>query len=543
MDGHELKNGLLMNYRIHQLILPLDYEEKDLRAAVCRKLGCRADQLLAVSIVRRSVDSRPRCHGPVFVLSVEVRTSAAIDLPADDVEAFSPEDFDVPPVLKNKGRLRPVVVGAGPAGLMAALTLAGAGLNPLILERGASCDARSEKVRLFWKHGSLDPQTNVLFGEGGAGLFSDGKLTSRSKDRPRVRRFLDTLVRCGAPENIRIDAEPHLGSDALMRIVPKLRRHIEENGGEFRFNALLEDMRVENGSLRALRVNGSWMDADACMLAAGHSARDMYGMLDGAGATLAAKPFAVGVRLELAQDRIDRAQWGRWAGHPRLGAAAFRLTHSGRDPHRACYTFCMCPGGEVIPCASAPGEMTTNGMSYAARSGAFANAAFLVPVDPQDFPASENLPGVLAGCEFQADIERAVFASGGSDYSLPASDLESFLKGRAPEGLPRRSWARSRPADIRRCLPDFVADSLADAIPAMLKRLKGVGPEEVLLYAAETRSSSPVRVLRGKDGQALGVRGLFPCGEGSGYAGGIVSSAVDGIIAAEALLFTDLPSG
>jgi len=551
-----------MRLLIRQLLLPLDYEDKDVLPVAARKLGCQEHLISDLKITRRSVDARARREAPVFSLTVEV----ALNADALPKTAQSP-DIEIIPEKKAASShfalctlhfaLRPVVVGAGPSGLMSALSLAQAGASPILIERGAEAAERTRQVSRFWKYGELNPESNVLFGEGGAGLFSDGKLTARSKDRPRVRRFFQTLADCGAPDSILIDAEPHLGSDALLRIVPNLRKRIEQSGGEIRLNSRLENIVVENGVLRGVVVNGEFIRTDACILAAGHSARDVYEMLANAGVAIEPKPFAIGVRLELPQHRIDQAQWGKWAGHPRLGAASFRLTHKKDEQFRACYTFCMCPGGSVMSCASSPGELTTNGMSFSRRAEKFGNAAFLVPVGPEDFHLTPQPPSLkgqggkinsplrfgeglgegLAGCHFQSQIEQAAFIAGGSDYSLPACLLTDFLSGKTPKELPEElSCRRARPADIHSILPAYVSETLIRAIPDMLRWLKGVEMEEAVLYAVETRSSSPVRILRDEKGQSVNIKGLFPAGEGAGYAGGIVSSAVDGLCAAEAVL-------
>ena len=517
-----------------------------IRAAAGR-LGRPAWTLSDVTILRRSVDARKRRDAPVFVLSIEADLAGeAPKLAEGQVEIVAEAPSSQPP---DEARHRPaapaalggrrvVVVGAGPAGLMAALALAEAGLSPLLVERGQAVEQRKGRVGRFWHAGLLDPESNVLYGEGGAGLFSDGKLTSRSKDRPRVRRMLDTLVRCGAPADILVEAEPHLGSDVLGRIVPAIRGLILSAGGEVRFNARLDGLEIEAGHLAAVSVAGRRIAVAACVLATGHSARDVYHMLCAAGVTLEAKAFAVGLRAELGQRLIDQAQWGKWAGHRRLGAASFRLSRTATPTARACYTFCMCPGGVVISCASEPGMLTTNGMSLSARDGRHGNAAFLAPVVPADYPRPEpDVPAELAGLAFQADIERRAFHAGGADYCLPAARLTDFLAGSAGEDLPAdRSCARSRPADLRTVLPEFVCRTLAEAMPEMLSRQRGVVPEDVTLYAAETRTSSPVRVVRGPTGQSPAAAGLFPAGEGAGYAGGIISSGVDGLRAAEGVL-------
>ena len=523
-------------------------------AAAARRLGTPARALANVAVVRRSIDARKRRSKPVFVLSVEAdlagRTPKSVE---GQVEILpdSPESTPVCPraTAVSAGPSGRVVVGAGPAGLLAALALAEAGAEPLLIDRGLPVERRTGQVGRFWSDGELEPESNVLYGEGGAGLFSDGKLTSRSKDRPRVRRMLGVLVACGAPADILIDSEPHLGSDVLARIVPALRERIVAAGGEVRFGARLEGLEIDAGRLRAVRVAGQRIEAAACVLATGHSARDTYRMLHGAGVAMEAKAFAVGVRAELPQAVIDRAQWGRWAGHPRLGAASFRLSRPARGDARACYSFCMCPGGVVISCASEAGMLTTNGMSLSAREGRWGNAAFLVPVGPGDYEQVQHgrdghgthgrdaRATPLAGLAFQAEIERRAFEAGGGDYSLPANTLGDFLAGGAGGELPGdRSCRRSRPADLRRVLPEFVARTLAQAVPPMLERLEGTSSKQVTLYAAETRSSSPVRVLRGAAGESASVAGLFPAGEGSGYAGGIVSSGVDGLRAAEGVL-------
>jgi uncharacterized FAD-dependent dehydrogenase len=527
-----------MRVLIRQLLMPLDYEDKDIFPVAARKLGCKEHLISDLKIIRRSVDARARREAPVFSLTVEVELNAHISAQSPDIEIITEKKnspaFHIPHSTLHFP-LRPVVVGAGPAGLMAALSLAQAGASPILIERGAEATERTRQVSRFWKHGELNPESNVLFGEGGAGLFSDGKLTARSKDRPRVRRFFQTLADCGAPDSILIDAEPHLGSDALLRIVPNLKKRIEQFGGEIRLHSRLENIMLENGVLRGVVVNGEFIRTDVCILAVGHSARDVYDMLANAGVALEPKPFAVGVRLELPQHRIDQAQWGKWAGHPRLGAASFRLTHKKDEQFRACYTFCMCPGGRVIACASSPGELTTNGMSLSRRAEKFGNAAFLVPVGPDDFGECKNEE--LQGIGFQSRIERAAFIAGGSDYSLPACLLTDFLSGKTPKELPKElSCRRTRPADIHSILPAYVSENLIRAIPNMLKWLKGVQSEEAVVYAAETRSSSPVRILRDEKGRSVNTKGLFPAGEGAGYAGGIVSSAVDGLCAAEAVL-------
>ncbi len=520
-----------MRLRINQLSVHLAYGEGDVLKAVCQKLRCEKRQLQNLKILRRSLDARKKEKKPLYILSVEVAYSGKppIMKPGQIEEAPLPK---APPDFPRVGKTGhpPVVIGAGPAGLMAALTLAEAGRKPLLIERGAETKDRERQVEAFWKEGKLDEESNVLYGEGGAGLFSDGKLTARSKDRGRIRRFFETLVACGASPDILIDAMPHIGSDDLTRIIPAIRNRIWELGGACAFNSRLEGLRIEEGVLRGIVASGKEIRTDACFLATGHSARDVYGLLANNGVPLEAKPFAVGVRLEVPQRRIDVAQHGKWAGLPMLGSASFRLTRREEANARRCYSFCMCPGGLVIPCASSKGLMTSNGMSLSARDKPFGNAAFLVPVEPSDFHTCASVKNpILAGIEFQKKMERAAFKAGGASYGLPAARLVDFLEGKKSDLPSERSCLHASPALLQDILPEFVFQTLESALPHMLRELNGTPLEEAILYGAETRSSSPVRVLRNTNGESTGVQGLFPCGEGAGYAGGIVSSALDGM--------------
>ena len=526
-----------MKLRINQIAVRLAYGENDVLKAICRKLRCEKEQLDHLEIIRRSLDARKKDREPRYILSVEIDYRGK----PPKLQPNQIEKAPKPPlVFSGIGKVEhpPLVIGAGPAGLMAALTLAEAGFKPLLVERGAETGARSEQVEAFWKSGTLNTESNVLYGEGGAGLFSDGKLTARSKDRARIRRFFETLVACGASPDILIDSAPHIGSDDLTRIIPAIRNRIWELGGACAFNSKLENIQVEDGTLHGAVVSGKEIRTDACFLATGHSARDIYSMLAEHHVALEAKPFAVGVRLEIPQHRIDTAQYGRWAKLPNLGSSSFRLTRKEEGNARRCYSFCMCPGGLVISCASSEGLLTTNGMSLSARDKPFGNAAFLVPVGLADFAATSHEVGnsVLAGIEFQKQMERAAFEAGGSDYGLPAARLIDFLEGKSGELPAERSCARAVPALLQKILPGFVSSTLQSAIPNMLRELNGAKLEEATLYAAETRSSAPVRILRDPTGESSTVKGLYPCGEGSGYAGGIVSSALDGMKAAEQFL-------
>jgi len=525
--------------RINQLPVRLAYGEGDVIKAICRKLKCGREQLENVEVLRRSIDARKKDKEPHYILSVETDYHGKPPMmkPGQIDKAPKPEL----PAIGHEVRLArrggseaanpPVVVGAGPAGLMAALTLAEAGLRPLLVERGAETPDREKQVEAFWKHGTLDVESNVLYGEGGAGLFSDGKLTARSKDRARIRRFFETLVACGASPDILIDSAPHIGSDDLTQIIPAIRKRIWELGGACAFNSKLEGLHIEGGVLRGVTVSGKEIRTDACFLATGHSARDVYSMLAETGIALEAKPFAVGVRLEIPQRRIDTAQYGKWASLPTLGSASFRLTRKEEEHARRCHSFCMCPGGLVISCASSEGLITSNGMSLSARNKPFGNAAFLVPVGINDFPGIGN--PVLAGIEFQKQMEAKAFEAGGSNYGLPAARLIDFLERKKGDLPAERSCMQSTPSLFQDILPEFVFQTLESAIPKMLRELNGAELEEATLYAAETRSSAPVRILRDEIGESTMVKGLHPCGEGAGYAGGIVSSALDGMRSTE----------
>ncbi|MDX2470781.1 MAG: FAD-dependent oxidoreductase [SAR324 cluster bacterium] len=532
-----------MRYLLHQLQIPLDYQEADFAPALAKKLGCKQAAFSDIKALSRSIDARAKGQPPHFIFSfsfildeklVKESNRKSLEL-VDETQANAAE---IPKVLDTKSRPRPVVVGAGPAGLMAAFALADAGLKPLLVERGDAVEGRKVKVREFWQKGILDAESNTLYGEGGAGLYSDGKLTSRSKDSPRLKRFLETLVACGAPEDILIDHTPHLGSDQLAIIVPRLREKIIELGGEVRFLCRLDKIEVDQGQLKSVTIAGEKVATDACILATGHSARDVYKMLSYSPVTLEPKSFAIGVRLELPQSVIDRAQYKDWAGHPALGVASFRLTAKVEKGFRACYSFCMCPGGMVISCASSAGKLTTNGMSLSKRDLKCGNAAFIVPVAPDDIPVThENEPAILDGYKFQEEIETKAFIAGGSDYTIPASRLSDFLSKKISVDLPKeRSADRAIPADLWQILPKNICETLAHAIPLMLKKLPGSNPKEVVLYGAETRSSSPIRITRGKDGHSLDVRGIYPSGEGAGYAGGIVSAGIDGLRAAQSVI-------
>lgn len=517
--------------RIRDIALPPEHDANQLLFEAARLLKISGSRIRHLSLVRRSVDARKKPN-IVIVYTVDV----AVDGNEKKILKFSgckkaeiaPTSYYKPPKSAPVTALRPVVVGFGPAGMFAGLILAMAGLKPLILERGEDAQTRHEKVQKFFQTGQLDETSNVQFGEGGAGTFSDGKLNT-GVNNPRIGWILEQFVKAGAREDILYDAKPHVGTDVLLTVVQNLRHRIISLGGEVRFGTQVTGIRTSGGALTGLVTNHGEIPCDKVISAIGHSARDTFRMLCDEGISMEPKPFAMGVRIEQKQSVIDKAQYG--AENLPLPPADYKLVrHLEKE---TVYTFCMCPGGHVVAAASQQGMLVTNGMSNADRDGENANAAVLVSLNPTDFPYD----GVLGGMQWQEELERKAFSHTGS-FSAPAQTVGDFLAGRASTGsagvepsyCPGVMWT-----DLHCVLPEKITRALEEALPQMERNLKGFAAPEAVLTGPETRSSSPVRILRGDDRQAS-VRGLYPAGEGAGYAGGIMSAAIDGIMAAEALI-------
>jgi len=521
--------------RLTELKLPVGHPEEALTAAILKKLGIARAALTGFTVVRRGQDARKKPDILyVYTIDAEVADEARILArlkdknvgPAPDTEyksvATAPEKFT-----------RPLVIGAGPCGLFAALILAQSGFRPIILERGKKVRERTKDTWAFWRKSQLSPESNVQFGEGGAGTFSDGKLYSQIKDpRHLGRKVLTEFVKAGAPEEILTEAHPHIGTFRLVTMVEHLRATIESLGGEYRFESKVTDLQIENGKFTGVTLEGGEeIAADHVVLAVGHSARDVFAMLDKRGVEIAAKPFSIGFRIEHPQSLIDRAKFG--VSRTELGAAEYRLVHHASNG-RSVYSFCMCPGGTVVAAASEPGRLVTNGMSQYSRNERNANAGIVVGITPEiDYPGSP-----LAGVALQRHWEEQAFVAGGSSYAAPVQLVEDFVAGRASTALGDviPSYRPGvTPTDLSSCLPDYAIAAIREAIPAFGRQIKGFDRNSAVLTGVETRTSSPVRIARGKDFESPNVTGLYPAGEGAGYAGGILSAAVDGIKVAEAV--------
>ncbi|MBN8494486.1 MAG: NAD(P)/FAD-dependent oxidoreductase [Burkholderiales bacterium] len=552
--------------RITELRLPLDHDEGALRAAVRARLGLDDAQLGTLTVFRRAWDAR-RKAAIVLIYTVDLTLADGVDeaavlqrlaedrhvRPAPDTRyrfvGHAPADF------ASTGRPRPVVVGFGPCGIFAALILAQMGLAPIVLERGKPVRERTQDTWGLWRRGVLNPQSNVQFGEGGAGTFSDGKLWSQISDpRHLTRKVLEEFVKAGAPEEILYVAKPHIGTFRLVSMVEKMRAEIEALGGEIRFGQQLSDLLIEpqperDGrtlALRGLRLaSGEELRTDHLVLALGHSARDTFAMLQQRGVALQAKPFSVGFRIEHPQSLIDRARFGPNAGHPILGAADYKLVHHAKNG-RGVYSFCMCPGGTVVAATSEEQRVVTNGMSQYSRNERNANAGIVVGIDPQDYRQDGKRDGSrvnpLDGVAFQRFWESRAYELGGGGYLAPGQRIGDFLAGCASTAFDtvQPSYKPGvRPTNLaepgRESLPPYALEAIREALPAFEKQIPGFAMADALLTGVETRTSSPLRIPRGRDYQSLNVAGLYPAGEGAGYAGGIMSAGVDGIEVAEAL--------
>lgn len=523
--------------RVSNLILPLGGDEAQLKRGAAEVLNLSPDVILRVNIVKKSVDARahaaPRC-----VYTVDVDLDEEIPLSPDvtrnpAVSRVRETTYQFESAAPAAGFQRPVIVGAGPCGLFAALLLARHGFRPLLLERGRAVDERTRDVREFWRTGALLPESNALFGEGGAGAFSDGKLTTQIKDKENRRDWiLHEMILAGAPPEIRYFNKPHIGTDKLVGVVRNIRNTIMQEGGEVRFQSRVSGLLMKHECLEGVVVNDEEeLPAAQILLATGHSARDTYEMLLRSGVCLKQKAFSIGARIEHPQALIDAAQYGKSAGMPGLGPADYKLVHHCRNG-RTVYSFCMCPGGTVIGVGHEPEAVVTNGMSYHARAGRNANSGLLVGVGPDDYEDTHP----LAGIAFQRRWERAAYVSGGGGFKAPVQRVGDLLASRASTSLgdvEATYLPGVVPADLRECLPGYVIDAWREAIPALAQRLRGFDLPDAVLTGVETRSSSPVRMERDDEGESVTIKGLFPAGEGAGYAGGIISSAVDGMRAAE----------
>lgn len=526
-----------MGIRINNIVLDIDEDISIVKEKALKKLKLREKDIESFKIIRESIDARKKDNIRFnYTVEVDCEKEKKVVSKANNKDVkLEDKVYDDQITFGNKKLSnRPIIVGMGPAGMFAGLIMAENGYKPIILERGEKVEERTESVNEFWRSGNLNLNSNVQFGEGGAGTFSDGKLTTRIKDN-RCDYILEKFVKYGAPEEIIYKGKPHIGTDILKIVVKNIRERIIELGGEIRFNSLLQDIVMENGKIKCAIVNGEKIPCEVLILAIGHSSRDTYIMLHNKNIFMSPKAFAIGVRVEHLQEFISINQYGKYANHPRLKAADYRLSYTSKNTNRSVYSFCMCPGGEVVAAASEEGKLVTNGMSYYKRDKQNSNSAIVVSVGPKDF-SSDN---PLSGMEFQRHYEGLAYKAGGGGYIAPLQLLGDFFKDQKSSKLGRVKPTYTPGynfADLRECLPKYVVDTMKEGFKDFDRKIQGFAAEYTLLTGIETRTSAPLRIERNENLESISVKGIYPAGEGAGYAGGIVSAAVDGLKVAENIM-------